>query len=122
MREINVVLAHHDADVALGLAESLRPHFRKVLIVRSFAEADAAIARFRAKFVIADLELLSYPELKRLCAEFPSTAFVCVHRLADEVMWSEVLSMGAVDCCVAGDVRGLLLASERYIPSVLTAA
>jgi DNA-binding NarL/FixJ family response regulator len=121
MRSINVVLAHHDPQVAQGLAEALRPHFRKVLTVCSFAEAEAAIARFRAKFVIADLELFSGAELKRLCSEFPSTAVTCVHRLADEVMWSEVLSVGAVDCCLPSDVRGILLASERYVAAAAAA-
>jgi hypothetical protein len=54
-------------------------------------------------------------ELKKLCSQFPSTAFVCVHRLADDQMWTEALAMGAVDCCLADDVQGILLASERYV-------
>jgi DNA-binding response OmpR family regulator len=122
MRYINVVLAHHDCAVARSLAEGLRPHFRQVLVVNTFAEAEAAIARFRAKFVIADLELLPYSEVKRLCSEFPATAIACIHRLADESMWSEVLALGAVDCCVSSDVPGLLLASERYTPGMAAAA
>jgi hypothetical protein len=30
-------------------------------------------------------------------------------------MWSEALAAGAVDCCYAADVPGILLASERYV-------
>src|ERR1039458_1469984 len=40
------------------------------------------------------LELISMAELKKLCSQFPSTAFVCVHRLADDQMWTEALAMG----------------------------
>jgi|SRR6516165_4301716 len=122
MRPMNVVLAHHDPSVAQALAESLRPHFRKLITVSSLTEAEASIATLRAGFVIVDLELLSYSELKKLRSEFPSTAFACVHRLADEAMWSEALALGAVDCCVSGDLRGLLLASERAASAMAAAA
>jgi len=114
MRPINVVLAHHDPVMARALAESLRPQFGKLVIVNSSANAEAEIARLRANYVIVDLELISYPELQRLCSEFPSTIFTTVHRLADETMWQQSLAVGAVDCCQANDVRGLLRASERY--------
>jgi hypothetical protein len=30
-------------------------------------------------------------------------------------MWSDALAMGAVDCCHASDLHGILLASERYV-------
>jgi hypothetical protein len=30
-------------------------------------------------------------------------------------MWSEALAMGAVDCCHCEDLRGILMASERYV-------
>src|SRR5579884_827722 len=99
MRPINVVLLHHDPVVARALAESLRPQFRKLVIVNSRAAAAAEIARLRANYVIVDLELLSYLDLQQLCAEFPSTLFATVHRLADETMWLQSLAAGAVDCC-----------------------
>ena len=54
-------------------------------------------------------------EVKELCAAFPSTAFVCIHRLADDRMWSEALAMGAVDCYYSSDAHSILLASERYV-------
>lgn len=122
MRPINVVIAHRDPSVAEALAEALRPHFRKVVITGSFAEAEAAIVRLRAGFVVADLELLSYADLNRLCTDFPSTAVTCIHRLADEMMWSEVLAAGAVDCCASSDIHGILLASERHQKGVSAAA
>jgi len=122
MRPINVVLAHHDPVVARLLAESLRPRFRKVVTTTSLSQAEAEIARVRASFVVADLELLSYTDLQKLCSEFPATAVASVHRLADEQMWLQSLSAGAVDCCQSGDVRGLVRASERWTAPVPTAA
>jgi len=122
MRPINVVLIHNDPLVARGLAESLRPQFRKLVIVSGLPEARAEIARLRAGFVIVDLELLSYPEVKKLCAEFPSVVFTSVHRLADETMWLQSLAVGAVDCCQPNDVRGLLRAAERCAAKMATAA
>ena len=69
----------------------------------------------RAPFAVVDLELIRMPELKQVCAQFPATAIVCIHRLADDALWSEALAMGAVDCCYAGDLQGILLAAERYV-------
>lgn len=114
MRPVNVVLIHHDAVVARSLADSFRGQFRKLAIVSSLSEAQESIARLRAGFVIVDLELVSFAELRVLCSQYPSTAFAGVHRLPDEAMWSDALSVGAVDCCQASDLRGILLACARH--------
>jgi len=115
MRPINVVLIHHDAVSAERLAASLRGQFRNLVVANSLEEASSVLARLQAPFVVVDLELIRMADLKKLCAKFPSTAFVCIHRLADDRMWTEALSMGAVDCCYSSDVHGILLASERYV-------
>ncbi|MGA2905325.1 MAG: hypothetical protein ABSD98_15960 [Candidatus Korobacteraceae bacterium] len=115
MRPINVVLAHHDAVSAERLAASLGKEFRNLIITKSAPETKSAVGRFRAPFAVVDLELISVAELQQLCREFPATAFVCIHRLADDRMWTEALSAGAVDCCHCDDLCGILLASERYV-------
>jgi len=115
MRPINAVLAYHDARSAERLAASLRSQFRNLIVAKSPEELSSALSRLRAPFAVVDLELINCSELKQLCAQFPSTAFVCIHRLADDLMWTEALAMGAVDCCHSSDVRGILLASERYV-------
>lgn len=115
MRPINVVLAHHDAASAERLAVSLGKEFRNLILAKSAEEARSAVLRFRAPFAVVDLELIDFAELKRLCSEFPLTAFVGIHRLADDRMWSQALAMGAVDCCYSNDLHGILLASERYV-------
>jgi DNA-binding NarL/FixJ family response regulator len=115
MRPINVVLAYHDAMSAERLAASFRNQFRNLTIAKSREEISSAVARLQAPFAVVDLELVGIPELKQLCAQFPSTAFVCIHRLADDRMWSESLAAGAVDCCCSSDMPGILLASDRYV-------
>ena len=115
MRPINVVLAHHDAVAAERLAASLRQQFRALTVVGTNDEIGSAVARLRASFAVVDLELVGPAELRQLCSQFPGTAVVCIHRLADDRMWTEALAMGAVDCCLACDLRGILLASERYV-------
>jgi ActR/RegA family two-component response regulator len=115
MRPINVVLAHHDAVAADRLAASLGKQFRNLAIAKSAGEIASAVARLRAPFAVVDLELVDFPRVKALCSQFPATAFVCIHRLADDRMWSDALAMGAVDCCHSGDLHGILLASERYV-------
>jgi hypothetical protein len=115
MRPINAVLAHQDASSAQQLAASLTKEFRNLLLAKSAQELRTSLARYRAPFAVVDLELIALRELKELCEEFPATAFVCIHRLADDRMWSEALAMGAVDCCQSSDLRGILLAAERYV-------
>jgi len=115
MRPINVVLAHHDAVSAERLAASLKKEFRNLVLAKSPEEARSAVARFRAPFAVVDLELIGMAELQELCKYFPGTAFVCIHRLADDRMWTQSLANGAVDCCDCNDLRGILMASERYV-------
>jgi hypothetical protein len=114
MRSINVVLAYHDPRSAERLAASIRNEFGSLVVAKSLDEASSSIAKLQAPFAVVDLEMVPTAELKQLCKQFPSTAFVCVHRLADDGMWAEALGNGAVDCCNSSDVRGILLASERY--------
>jgi hypothetical protein len=115
MRPINVVLAHHDTTSAERLAASLGKQFRNLIVAQTGEEVKSAVARFRAPFAVVDLEVVGLAELKQMCQQFPATAFVGVHRLANDEMWSQTLAAGAVDCCYSSDVQNILLASERYV-------
>ncbi len=115
MRPINLVLAQHIEASGGSLAGRLRHEFRNVAVAQSAAEIRSNIARFRAPLALVDLEFISLPELQQLCQEFPATSFIAIHRLADEEMWSEALAAGAVDCCAANDLHGILMAADRYV-------
>ena len=116
MRPINVVLAHHDAVSADRLAASLRK------TISQSCGCKIARRKLLPQWRVCALpspswtwSWLACQAEASLCSEFPATAFVCIHRLADDRMWSEALAMGAVDCCHSSDLRGILMASERYV-------
>ena len=115
MRPINIVLAHRDPALTEHLVRSIQQQFHLVATTHSLDELRTSVARLRSPLAIVDLELVSFSELAELCREFPATAFVCTHRLADDAMWSQSLSLGAVDCCLASDRPRILQASERYV-------
>lgn len=115
MRPINVVLARRDPALTDKLVRSISKRFHNIATANNAEEVRAAVARQRAELAIVDLEVVNFSELSQLCHEFPATAFVSTHRLADDAMWSQSLSMGAVDCCFAGDMPKILQASERYV-------
>jgi DNA-binding NtrC family response regulator len=115
MQPISVVLAQRDPGLTENLMRSIQNEFLNVATVTSTEEVRRAIARTRASLAIVDLELVNFPELGELCSEFPATAVICTHRLADEAMWSQSLAAGAVDCCFASDVLRILQTPERYV-------
>ena len=115
MPPISVVLAHEDAALVQSLTGWSNNQFLNLASVNTAVGVREVVARLRAQLVIVDLEVVSFQELGELCREFPSTAFVCTHRLADDVMWSQSLAAGAVDCCLAGDIPRILEASESYV-------
>ena len=115
MRPINVVLAHRDPAQTENLIRSIQHQFHTVAPTHSLDELRTSIGRLRAPLAIVDLELVNFSELGELCREFPATAFVCIHRLADDAMWSQSLAVGAFDCCLASDVPKILQSSDRYV-------
>ena len=115
MPTTGVLLLQSDPASYGRVMQSVGKQFLNVEAVSAASELGTAIARLRAPLAIVDLELIRFEELAELCAEFPSTAVVCVHRLADESMWTQSLALGAVDCCLASEVPKILQASDRYV-------
>ena len=115
MPPIHVVLTRPDAGLTDKVVASVQKQFLNVATVTNREETRNAIARTKAELAIVDLEVLNFAELGQLCREFPGTAFVSIHRLADDGMWSKSLAAGAVDCCLSGDLPRILQASERYV-------
>jgi len=115
MPPISVVLAHEESALLQTLAGSSRKQFLNLATVNAAPEVREVVARLRAQLAVVDLEIVNLSELGELCREFPATAFVSTHRLADDVMWSQSLAAGAVDCRLASDIPRILEAAERYI-------
>jgi AmiR/NasT family two-component response regulator len=113
MKPVTVVVAVPDPIASDTLTASLRSHFRVVLPVAGFVETRPAILKHRADVVVVDLESTSVGEIAVLLQEFPALSLVCIHRLADDRLWSAVLAAGALDCCHPSDIRGIVLAVTR---------
>ena len=115
MEPIKIVFGHRDPAQTDDLVRSIQKQFHCVETAGSLDEIRRTIARFRAQLAVVDLELVNFSELAELCREFPATAFVSTHRLADDSMWSQSLAVGAVDCCLACDVPKIVQALDRYV-------
>jgi len=122
MNPMNVVIVQSDPQLAVLLADSFRQHFRAVYTVPTLQELRAAVLKHRALVVILDVEPARLAEVQQLRREFKNLCIVCTHRLADEDMWSEVLSAGATDICCSSDIAGILAATLRHSPGILVAA
>jgi DNA-binding NtrC family response regulator len=111
METLRVVLYQNDPRTAQTLAVSLSQHFESVYLARTCEEVRPAVARHRAEAVVLDLETSGPGEVERLHHEFPGLCIVGTHRLADDKLWAEAMSLGASDICEPrnGDVVRSLL-------------
>ncbi len=112
---VRIVLAHHDPASAEELVRQVQQEFPTFAIAKSTEETRRALMDSHAPLAVVDLELAGFSQVGELCHEFPATAFVCIHRLADDAMWSQSLAAGAVDCCYASDLLHILEAADHYI-------
>ena len=99
METLRVVLYQNDPRTAQSLAVGLSQHFNSVHLARSYEEVSPAIARNHAEALVLDLETSGPDEVERLHHEFPSLCIVGTHRLADDKLWAEAMSLGASDIC-----------------------
>lgn len=99
MEPLSVVLYQNDPRTAQTLAVGLSQHFAEVYTAHSYAEVGPAVARNHAGALVLDLETSGPGEVKRLHQEFPSLCIVGTHRLADDKLWAEAMSLGASDIC-----------------------
>src|ERR1700689_4061395 len=99
MEPLSVVVYQNDPGTAQTLAVSLSQNFDSVYVARSYAEVSPAVARHRAEALVLDLETSGPGEVERLHQEFPSLCIVGTHRLADDKLWAEAMSLGASDIC-----------------------
>src|SRR5271166_1529168 len=99
MEPLNVVLYQNDPRTAQALAFTLSQHFDSVYLASNYEELAPAIARRRAEALVLDLEVAGPGDVERLHQEFPSLCIVGTHRLADDKLWAEAMSLGASDIC-----------------------
>jgi len=99
MEPLSVVLFQNDPGTAHTLAVSLAQHFESVHLASSYEDVRTSVAKNRAGALVLDLEKSGPGEVERLHHEFPSLCIVGTHRLADDKLWAEAMSLGARDIC-----------------------
>ena len=99
MASLSVVLYQNDPRTAQTLAVSLSQHFESLYLARTYEEVRPAVAQHRATALVLDLETSGPDEVKHLHHEFPGLCIVGTHRLADDKLWAEAMSLGASDIC-----------------------
>jgi DNA-binding response OmpR family regulator len=117
MQSFNVVLLQCDPRVAESMAASLSQSFLAIHSTHSMAKLQSSIAKHRPAVVIVDLEMISINDVARLCRDFSDVKVICTHRLADEEMWTQALTAGAVDVCPAYDPGGVANSAVRITSS-----
>ena len=115
MRPVRVVVANSIQTLPPAILATPYRGVQNLTTVHATAEVRESVPRVRAQLAIVDLEVVKIPELAELCREFPATAFVGVHRLADDAMWTQALAVGAVDCCLSSDLSRILENADRYV-------
>jgi len=99
MEPLSVVLYQKDPGTAQTLAVGLYQHFELVYLAGTYEEVRPALARNRAAALVLDLETAGPGEVEHLHREFPGLCIVGTHRLADDKLWAEAMSLGASDIC-----------------------
>jgi DNA-binding NtrC family response regulator len=115
MDRFTVLLFQGNGRLAQTLAESLSCYFL-VAIVESLEELESTIQDSRPAVVVFDTEMASLDELAGLCRRYPGIRFICNHRLADEVMWTAALSVGAADVCASADAPSIRMSVLQNVP------
>jgi DNA-binding NarL/FixJ family response regulator len=122
MQAQGVILLQSDAGSAKSLVSALGSSFPSIHQVGSVGEVRASIAKHRATLAILDMESATLSDVAGLSREFPAASIVCIHRCADEEMWTAALNAGARDLCASADTRGILQAALKTVSATRSAA
>jgi hypothetical protein len=97
-----VVILQNDPARARDLVSKVRPVSEAVFVVESLPELQALVSQFPIPIGVLDLVLITFPEIVWLRRQL-GMEIVCTHHTPDEVMWTEALAAGALDCCFDDD-------------------
>ncbi len=75
---------------------------RLCLSCRTLPELQTLASQFSIHIGVLDLGLVTFQEIVRLRHQL-GMEIVCTHRTPDDVMWTDALDAGALDCCFDDD-------------------
>jgi hypothetical protein len=94
-----------------NLASKVRSVFKVVFIVQSLLELRRLVSQFPVQIGVLDLQLVTFQEIVGLRHE--GMEIVCTHHTPDDVMRTEALDAGALDCCFDDDGPALCRAIQQ---------
>ena len=97
-----IVILQNDPMRAESLLSLVKSVSEAVFIVRSLPELRTLVAQFPIQIGVLDLGLVTCQEVSRLRHQL-GMEIVCTHHTPDDVMWTEALDAGALDCCFDDD-------------------
>jgi hypothetical protein len=97
-----IVVLQTDPARAENLVSGFRSVSEAVFIVQSLPELQALASQFPIPIGVLDLKLVTFQEIARLRCQL-GMEIICTHRTPDDVMWTEALDAGAIDCCFDDD-------------------
>jgi len=107
-----IVVLHPDPAHAENLVDSFKSVSEAVFVVRSLPELRALVKQFPISIGIVDLGLVTVQEVVRLRHQL-GMEIVCTHHTPDDVMWTEAMDAGALDCCFDDDVPAICRAIQQ---------
>ena len=107
-----VLILQNDPARAEKLASQVRSISEAVFIVHSLSELQTVASQFPIQVGVLDLGLVSFQDVVRLRRQL-GMQIVCTHHTPDEVMWTEAMDAGALDCCFDDDGPAICRAIPR---------
>jgi|HubBroStandDraft_6_1064221.scaffolds.fasta_scaffold769142_1 hypothetical protein len=91
----------NNAARAENLVSKVKSVSEAVFIVQSLPELQTLVTQFPIQVGVVDLGLVTFEEIMSL--RNLGMEIVCIHRTPDDVMWTDALDAGALDCCFDDD-------------------
>jgi hypothetical protein len=97
-----IVILQNDPARAENLVSGFKSVSEAVFIVQSLPELQALASQFPIPVGVLDLELITFQEIIQLRRQL-GMEIICTHHTPDDVMWTEAMDAGAIDCCFDDD-------------------
>lgn len=97
-----IVILQDDPGRAEHLVSKVGSLSEAVFIVRTLQELQTLASQLSIQIGVLDLGLISFQEIVRLRHQL-GMEIVCTHHTPDDVMWTDALDAGALDCCFDDD-------------------
>ena len=112
-----IVVLQPDSAHAENLGSSFKSVSEAVFVVQSLPELQALVAQFPISIGVVDLGLVTVQEVVGLRNH--GMQIVCTHRTPDDLMWTEAMGAGALDCCFDDDVPAICRAIQQMRQTAL---